>query len=75
MMSVCLLWQVSALIGAWNAVAFDLTAACSGFVVGLVTGAQFIRTRRYRNVLVIGADALSRYVDWRDRGARAPKLS
>ena len=46
-MSVCLLWQVSALIGAWNAVAFDLTAACSGFVVGLVTGAQFIRTRRY----------------------------
>ncbi|BDA51447.1 3-oxoacyl-[acyl-carrier-protein] synthase 3 [Coccomyxa sp. Obi] len=60
--------QVQALIGAKKALAFDLTAACSGFVVGLVTGAQFIRTGVYRNVLVIGADALSRYVDWRDRG-------
>ncbi|EIE18319.1 beta-ketoacyl-acyl carrier protein synthase III [Coccomyxa subellipsoidea C-169] len=60
--------QVQALIGAKKALCFDLTAACSGFVVGLVTGAQFIRTGTYRNVLVIGADALSRYVDWRDRG-------
>lgn len=60
--------QVQALIGAKKALAFDLTAACSGFVVGLVAGAQFIRTGVYRNVLVIGADALSRYVDWRDRG-------
>jgi 3-oxoacyl-[acyl-carrier-protein] synthase III len=70
----CLL-QVQAMIGAGNALAFDLTAACSGFVVGLVTGAQFIRTRAYRNVLVIGADALSRYVDWRDRGARCSSAS
>ena len=62
--------QVQALIGAKKALAFDLTAACSGFVVGLVAGAQFIRTGVYRNVLVIGADALSRYVDWRDRGKR-----
>ncbi|KAK9918648.1 hypothetical protein WJX75_005644 [Coccomyxa subellipsoidea] len=60
--------QVQAIIGAKKALAFDLTAACSGFVVGLVTGAEFIRTGIYRNVLVIGADALSRYVDWRDRG-------
>ncbi len=60
--------QVQALIGAKKALAFDLTAACSGFVVGLVAGAQFIRTGVYQNVLVIGADALSRYVDWRDRG-------
>jgi 3-oxoacyl-(acyl-carrier-protein) synthase len=60
------------MIGASRSLAFDLTAACSGFVVGLVTGAQFIRTRQYRNVLVIGADALSRYVDWRDRGASSP---
>ena len=55
-------------IGASKAVAFDLTAACSGFVLGLVTGSQFIRTGAAKNVLVIGADALSRYVDWRDRG-------
>ena len=60
---------MQALLGASNALAFDLTAACSGFVVGLVTGAQLIRARGYRSVLVVGADALSRYVDWRDRGA------
>ena len=59
---------VASEIGAARAVAFDLTAACSGFVLGLVTGSQFIRTGAARNVLVIGADALSRYVDWRDRG-------
>lgn len=56
------------MIGAKRAMAFDLTAACSGFVVGLITAAQFIRTGQYRNIVIIGADALSRYVDWRDRG-------
>ena len=61
--------QVQSVLGASRAVAFDLTAACSGFVVGMVTAAQYIRTGAYRNVLIIGADALSRYVDWRDRGA------
>lgn len=59
--------QVQALLGASNAVAFDLTAACSGFVFGLVTASQFIRTGVYRNVLLIGADVLSRWVDWSDR--------
>ncbi|MBP0018619.1 MAG: beta-ketoacyl-ACP synthase 3 [Cyanobacteria bacterium SBLK] len=54
-------------IGATRAVAFDLTAACSGFVFGMVTAAQFIRTGVYRNVLLIGADILSRWVDWDDR--------
>ncbi|GAB4823464.1 hypothetical protein N2152v2_010510 [Parachlorella kessleri] len=57
-----------ALIGAKNAAAFDLTAACSGFVMALVTAAQYIRAGTYRNIVVVGADALSRYVDWRDRG-------
>jgi 3-oxoacyl-[acyl-carrier-protein] synthase III len=60
--------QVQTLIGAKKAVALDLTAACSGFVVGLVLAAQNIRTGLCKNILVIGADALSRYVDWRDRG-------
>lgn len=60
--------QVQARIGAKKALAFDLTAACSGFVIAMVTAAQFIRTGTYKNVLVIGADALSRYTDWRDRG-------
>ena len=59
--------QVQAAIGASQAVAFDLTAACSGFVFGMVTAAQFIHTGVYRNVVVIGADLLSRWVDWQDR--------
>jgi 3-oxoacyl-[acyl-carrier-protein] synthase-3 len=50
-----------------HAGAFDLSAACSGFVYGLVTATQFIATGAYRNILVIGADALSRYVDFEDR--------
>jgi len=54
-------------LGAQKAVAFDLTAACSGFVFGLVTAAQFIRTGAYQNILLIGADVLSRWVDWTDR--------
>ena len=54
-------------IGAHHAVAFDLTAACSGFVFGLVNAAQFIRTGAYRKVLLLGADVLSRWVDWSDR--------
>ena len=59
--------KVQGLIEANNAVAFDLTAACSGFLFALVTASQFISTGVYQNVLVIGADVLSRWVDWSDR--------
>lgn len=59
--------QIQAEIGALKAVAFDLTAACSGFIFGMVTAAQFIRTGTYQTVLLIGADVLSRWVDWNDR--------
>jgi 3-oxoacyl-[acyl-carrier-protein] synthase-3 len=59
--------QVQSAIGAKHAVAFDLTAACSGFVFALVTGAQYIRTGIFQNVLIIGADVLSRWTDWQDR--------
>jgi 3-oxoacyl-[acyl-carrier-protein] synthase-3 len=59
--------RVQCELGAVKAVAFDLTAACSGFVFGLVTAAQYIRTGVYQNVLLIGADILSRWVDWQDR--------
>lgn len=55
-------------IGASAAAAFDLTAACSGFLYGLVTGSQFIESGAYKKVLVIGADALTRFLDWEDRG-------
>lgn len=59
--------RVQAQLGATKAVAFDITAACSGFVFGLVTASQFIRTGAYQTVLLIGADVLSRWVDWSDR--------
>ncbi|HBE21067.1 MAG TPA: 3-oxoacyl-ACP synthase [Cyanobacteria bacterium UBA11149] len=61
--------QIQASLGATQAVAFDLTAACSGFVFAMVTAAQFIRTGTYKNVLLIGADILSRWVNWQDRGS------
>lgn len=59
--------QIQGALGATQAVAFDLTAACSGFVFGLVTAAQYIRTGVYQNILLVGADVLSRWVDWQDR--------
>ena len=61
--------KIQHLLGAPQAVAFDMTAACSGFIFGMVTAAQFIRTGVYRNILLIGADILSRWVDWSDRGS------
>lgn len=54
-------------LGATRAVAFDLTAACSGFIFGLVTCAQFLQTGTYGTALLIGGDVLSRWVDWSDR--------
>lgn len=61
--------QLQASINANNAVAFDITAACSGFVIGLITASQFIQTGAYKNILVVGADILSRWVDWSDRSS------
>lgn len=59
--------KIQSELGAIKAAAFDITAACSGFVFGMVTASQFIRTGTYRNVLLIGADLLSRWTDWSDR--------
>lgn len=55
-------------IGAGNAAAFDIEAACTGFIYALTVAAQFIETGFYKNALVIGADVLSRITDWEDRG-------
>lgn len=55
-------------LGACNAGAFDLQAACTGFIYGLSVGAQFVRSGEMNNVLVIGAEAVSRILDWQDRG-------
>ena len=54
-------------LGAYNAVAFDLTAACSGFLFALITASQFLKGGSYKRAIVIGADQLSSYVDWKDR--------
>jgi 3-oxoacyl-[acyl-carrier-protein] synthase-3 len=54
-------------IGATRAAAFDLQAACSGFLYSLVVANQFIRSGAYKNILLIGAERLSSIVDWKDR--------
>lgn len=54
-------------IGAENAGAFDLEAACSGFIYGISVGSQFIKTGDYKTILVVAAEALSRFIDWTDR--------
>ena len=54
-------------IGAVNAAAFDLEAACSGFIYALEIAQQFIMSRTYNTVLVIGAEKLSSIIDWKDR--------
>ncbi|HVK04587.1 MAG TPA: beta-ketoacyl-ACP synthase III [Armatimonadaceae bacterium] len=58
---------VQAELGARRAAAFDVAAVCSGFTFALDIGAQFIETGRANNVLVIGAETLSKVVDWTDR--------
>jgi len=59
--------KIQAKLGACNAVAFDLTAACSGFLFALVTAAQFLQNGSYKRVLIIGSDQLSGWMDWKDR--------
>jgi len=54
-------------IGATNAWGFDLAAACSGFLFALTTGATYIESGRYKNVVVVGADKMSAIVDYTDR--------
>jgi 3-oxoacyl-[acyl-carrier-protein] synthase-3 len=54
-------------VGAKNAWGFDLNAACSGFIYGLVTGSQFIETGRHKKVVVVGGDKMSSIIDYTDR--------
>ena len=62
--TACLVQQK---IGAHRAAAFDIEAACSGFIFALEIGQQFIMSRTYNTVLVIGAEKLSSIIDWQDR--------
>ncbi|AUJ25783.1 MULTISPECIES: beta-ketoacyl-ACP synthase III [Virgibacillus] len=54
-------------LGARNAAAMDISAACSGFMYGMVTAKQFIENNTYKHVLVVGVEKLSKITDWSDR--------
>jgi len=60
--------QVQSRLGASNAVAFDLNAACAGFLFALNTAWAYIEAGVYRSALIVGAEVLSKLVDWTDRG-------
>lgn len=64
----CVACQVQDIIGAVNATAMDLNAACSGFLFALNTAYAYMAAGIYRNALVVGAEVLSKIVDWEDRG-------
>lgn len=59
--------QVQSMIGAHNAVAFDVNAACSGFMFAMNTAYAYIQSGVYQNALIIGAETLSKLMDWNDR--------
>jgi 3-oxoacyl-[acyl-carrier-protein] synthase-3 len=59
--------HVASSIGATNAFAYDLQAACSSFLFGMSTAAAYIQSGRYKKVLLIGADKMSSIVDYKDR--------
>ena len=59
---------VQGAIGAKNALAFDINVACSGFVYALSVADKFLKSSLYKTALVIGAETLSKIIDWSDRG-------
>ena len=63
----CCACQVQSAIGAHKAVAFDLNAACSGFLFALNTAYAYMQTGLYKNALIVGSEVLSKLVDWTDR--------
>ncbi|MGC2424568.1 MAG: beta-ketoacyl-ACP synthase III [Nitrospirota bacterium] len=58
---------LQAKLGAKNAIAFDISAACSGFIFALATADNFIKAGAYKNALVVGTETLSKITDWTDR--------
>ena len=63
----CCACQVQSVIGAPHAVAFDINAACSGFLFALNTAYAYMNTGLYKNALIVGSEVLSKLVDWSDR--------
>jgi len=64
----CCACQVQDILGASRAVAFDLNAACSGFLFALNTANAYLQAGIYQNALIVGSEVLSKLVDWNDRG-------
>ncbi|MDZ5470335.1 beta-ketoacyl-ACP synthase III [Bacillus sp. 31A1R] len=54
-------------LGATRAAAMDISAACAGFMYGMITAKQFIETNSYKHILVVGVEKLSKILDWNDR--------
>ncbi len=54
-------------LGAKKAAAFDIYAACSGFIYGMSIASAYIKSEMFKNILLVGAEVLSRYTDWEDR--------
>ncbi|MBP5607044.1 MAG: ketoacyl-ACP synthase III [Lachnospiraceae bacterium] len=67
MLLPCVACQVQSAIGAVNAAAFDINAACAGFLFAVQTANAYIASGMYKNALVVGAEVLSRIIDWNDR--------
>lgn len=59
--------QVQTALGAKNAVAFDINAACSGFIYAFQTAYTYMKTGFYKNALIVGSEVLSKLMDWTDR--------
>lgn len=59
--------QIQERLGAFNSAAMDISAACAGFMYGMVTAKQFIESGTYKNILVVGVEKLTKMVDWTDR--------
>ena len=59
--------EIQSALGAVHAAAYDLCAACSGFVFALNTAQAYIQSGTYRNILIVGAETLSKLMDWSDR--------
>lgn len=64
----CAACQVQSQLGAAQAVAFDLNAACAGFLFALNTACAYIEAGIYKNALIAGSEVLSKIIDWTDRG-------
>ncbi|MBQ8597890.1 MAG: ketoacyl-ACP synthase III [Lachnospiraceae bacterium] len=64
----CAACQVQTAIGAVNATAFDINAACSGFLFGLTMAHAYMQAGMYKRILIAGSEVLSKIIDWEDRG-------